>query len=122
MSIRIIPSAATAAALTLAAVVAYPAAAAPASGGIAGLTALAQADVVQVAKKKKYKNNGHYRNGAYRRSYRDVDTVGTLGYDGIGYGYNRFSGQRYWSCMTDDGYGRARPCDAGGGGGGGGRN
>jgi hypothetical protein len=37
----------------------------------------------------------------------------TIGYDGRGYGYNRFSGQAYQSCMEDLGYGRVRPCDAG---------
>ena len=42
------------------------------------------------------------------------DTIGSIGYDGRGYGYNRFSGQVYQSCMEDLGYGRVRPCDAGG--------
>jgi hypothetical protein len=42
------------------------------------------------------------------------DNVGSLGYDGRGYGYNRYSGQVYQSCMEDLGYGRVRPCDAGG--------
>jgi hypothetical protein len=41
------------------------------------------------------------------------DTIGSLGYDGRGYGYNRFSGQVYQSCVEDLGYGRVRPCDAG---------
>jgi len=41
------------------------------------------------------------------------DTIGSVGYDGRGYGYNRFSGQVYQSCMEDLGYGRVRPCDAG---------
>lgn len=48
-----------------------------------------------------------------------IDTVGSLGQDGIGYGFNRFGGQRYYSCVLDEGYGRTRPCDAGGDGGGG---
>jgi hypothetical protein len=42
------------------------------------------------------------------------DTVGSLGYDGRGFGYNRFSGQVYQSCVEDLGYGRVRPCDSGG--------
>ena len=41
------------------------------------------------------------------------DTIGSVGYDGRGYGYNRFSGQEYQSCVEDLGYGRVRPCDAG---------
>lgn len=41
------------------------------------------------------------------------DTVGSLGYDGHYYAYNRFSGQRYRSCVEDLGYGRVGPCDAG---------
>jgi hypothetical protein len=41
------------------------------------------------------------------------DTIGSVGYDGRGYGYNRFSGQVYQSCVEDLGYGRVRPCDAG---------
>lgn len=45
------------------------------------------------------------------------DTVGSIVYDGVGYGYNRFTGQRYMSCMIDEGYGRVHPCDAGNGGG-----
>ena len=51
-----------------------------------------------------------------------IDTVGSLGQDGVGYGFNRFSGQRYYNCTLDEGYGRTRPCDAGGDGGGGGFN
>jgi hypothetical protein len=42
-----------------------------------------------------------------------ADTVGSIGYDGSAYGYNRVSGQRYQKCMEDLGYGRVRPCDAG---------
>jgi hypothetical protein len=42
------------------------------------------------------------------------DNVGSLGYDGRGFGYNRFSGQVYQSCVEDLGYGRVRPCDSGG--------
>ena len=55
---------------------------------------------------------------AYPQVRRTIDTVGSLGQDGAGYGFNRFSGQRYQSCVFDEGYGRTRPCDAGGDGGG----
>lgn len=48
------------------------------------------------------------------------DTVGSLGTDRQGRTINRFTGQVYYTCMLDEGYGRVRPCDAGGGGGGGG--
>ena len=51
---------------------------------------------------------------------RGQDTVGSLGTDSQGRTFNRFTGQVYYSCMLDEGYGRVRPCDAGGGGGGGG--
>lgn len=50
------------------------------------------------------------------------DNVGSIVYDGIGYGYNRRTGERYMSCMIDEGYGRVTPCDNGNGGGGGGLN
>ena len=55
---------------------------------------------------------------AYPQGPHTIDTVGSLGQDGVGYGFNRFSGQRYYSCVFDEGYGRTRPCDAGGDGGG----
>ena len=45
---------------------------------------------------------------------RFVDNVGSLAYDGRGYAYNRFSGQRYYSCVIDEGYGRVTYCDASG--------
>jgi hypothetical protein len=45
---------------------------------------------------------------------RSVDTVGSIAYDGHGYGYNRITGERYVKCMFDEGYGRVEPCDAGG--------
>jgi hypothetical protein len=51
----------------------------------------------------RYSDNGHYS-----------DNVGSTGYDGSPYGYNRYSGQRNQSCVFDEGYGRTRPCDAGG--------
>jgi hypothetical protein len=46
----------------------------------------------------------------------NYDTIGSIVYDGHGYGYNRITGERYYKCMTDEGYGRVRPCDAGDGG------
>jgi len=48
-----------------------------------------------------------------------IDNVGSIIYDGIGYGYNSRTGERYMTCQIDEGYGRVTPCDAGGGGGGG---
>ena len=72
------------------------------------------------AKKKKARRPHVYVYGPRRaRAYDDgpgwygPDNVGSLGQDGWGYGYNRFSGQRYQSCVEDLGYGRVRPCDAG---------
>jgi hypothetical protein len=51
-----------------------------------------------------------------RRHYRPYypDNVGSVVQDGYGYGFNRFSGQRYYSCQFDEGYGRVKPCDSGG--------
>ena len=56
-----------------------------------------------------------YRSEGYglRQVWQVPDAIGSIGYDGRGYGYNRFSGQVYQSCMEDLGYGRVRPCDAG---------
>lgn len=61
---------------------------------------------------------GHPPRGYYVRPA-PVDNVGSIIYDGIGYGYNSRTGERYMSCQMDEGYGRVTPCDAGGGGGGG---
>lgn len=58
-------------------------------------------------------DRGHLRDPIAPRALPSVDTVGSLGFDGYGYAYNRFSGQRYMSCVFDEGYGRVRPCDAG---------
>lgn len=100
----------------------YPAAAAPVAP-LAGVSAGSDTAAIQVASRKKHRHN--YRH-THRRSHGErvygsqgYDNVGSVGQDGRGYGYNRFSGQRYQSCVTDEGYGRTRPCDAGGGGGGG---
>jgi hypothetical protein len=46
----------------------------------------------------------------------NYDTIGSIAYDGHGFGYNRITGERYYKCMYDQGYGRVRPCDAGDGG------
>lgn len=61
-----------------------------------------------------YGDRGYYSYGGGRGYYRGGDNVGSLGYDGRGYGYNRFSGQRYNYCVFDEGYGRVTPCDSGG--------
>jgi hypothetical protein len=100
-----------------------PAAAAPVAP-LAGVSAGPGTAAIQVASRKK---NRHKYRHTHRRSYgsdrayapQGYDNVGSVGQDGYGYGYNRFSGQRYQSCVFDEGYGRTRPCDAGGGGGGG---
>jgi hypothetical protein len=44
-----------------------------------------------------------------------LDTVGSIAYDRTNdFGYNRITGERYYKCMFDEGYGRVRPCDAAG--------
>lgn len=107
---------------------ALPAAAAPLLSGTAGLQAAAGSNVITVrAERKARKHKRHHQvhrqqwqggPQGYSYGWQGPDTVGSLGYDGYGYAYNRFSGQRYQSCVFDEGYGRTRPCDAGGGGGG----
>jgi hypothetical protein len=111
--------------------VAVPAGAAPILSGSAGLRMVADNSVITVRsdrKARKHKrshvNRQQWQGGPQPYSYgwqgygwQGPDTVGSLGYDGYGYAYNRFSGQRYQSCVFDEGYGRTRPCDAGGGGG-----
>jgi hypothetical protein len=77
--------------------------------------------ITAVAVKKKKARRPHlyvygprrYAPYGYSPGWGGPDTVGSLGYDGYGYGYNRFSGQQYQSCVEDLGYGRVRPCDAG---------
>ena len=109
----------------LAAGAAYPAVAAPVLSGSAGLRVAADDGVLAVrAERKHYRHRQHVDRQQWQGSqpyaygWQGPDTVGSLGYDGYGYAYNRFSGQRYQSCVFDEGYGRTRPCDAGGGGGG----
>jgi hypothetical protein len=85
-----------------------------ASNSVVLKTAVADG-LVNVAAKKKTKRvrgAGHYY-GDVAPWFGRPDTVGSLGYDGVYYAYNRFSGQRYFSCVEDLGYGRVRPCDAG---------
>jgi hypothetical protein len=109
----------------LAAGAALPAAAAPVLSGSAGLRAAPDDSVIAVRAERKVRKrhrqvSRHQWQGSppYAFGRQGPDTVGSLGYDGYGYAYNRFSGQRYQSCVFDEGYGRTRPCDAGGGGGG----
>ena len=71
----------------------------------------------RAGKKHRRVHHGHVAPYGYQRHYDpgpfgpgNVDTVGSLGHDGYGYAYNRFSGQRYFSCVTDEGYGRVRSC------------
>ena len=42
-----------------------------------------------------------------------VDTVGSIVYDGRGFAVNRRTGQRYYGCVIDEGYGRVSSCDSG---------
>ncbi|MBN8959100.1 MAG: hypothetical protein J0H17_21470 [Rhizobiales bacterium] len=100
-----------------------PASAAPVAA-LAGASAASDTAAIQVAQKKHrhYRHRRHRAGGGhyeFDRGWRGRyhDNVGSVGQDGYGYGYNRFSGQRYQSCVFDEGYGRTRPCDAGGGGG-----
>jgi hypothetical protein len=101
-------------AAVVATVAAVPASAGPVSPGSAVLKSAVTDDVVTVASKKKKTSKWHgggYYNAA--PGFGGPDTVGSLGFDGQYYAYNRFSGQRYYSCVEDLGYGRVRPCDAG---------
>jgi hypothetical protein len=103
-------------------------AAAPIASGTVGLQSFAAEDVIAVrSERRARKAKRAYRHArrvgpVYGAAPLYYDDVGSIGHDGYGYGYNRFSGQRYFSCQIDEGYGRTRPCDAGGGGGGGGLN
>jgi hypothetical protein len=87
---------------------ALPAVGAPISSNTAALKAAVAPDATLVQATR----NARRRDGLdqFRQG---LDTVGSLGYDGRGHGYNRFSGQVYQSCVEDLGYGRVRPCDAG---------
>lgn len=100
---------------TVALAAALSAVAATVPSNIAALKAAVVDEVVLVqattnARRREH-GAGGYGSGQARPG---PDTIGSVGYDGRGYGYNRFSGQVYQSCMEDLGYGRVRPCDAGG--------
>jgi hypothetical protein len=109
---------AAAAAAAMVALLALPAASAPVAGG-EGLKAQTPSVVAHARSERRARKPRKVarRHAPARDPYRHRDTIGSIGYDGYGYGYNRFSGQRYMSCMFDEGYGRVRPCDAGGDGG-----
>jgi hypothetical protein len=112
-------------ATVLAAGAALPATAVPVLSSAAGLQAAAADNgVIAVRSERKARKHLRHPHQVSRQQWQGgpqgPDTVGSLGYDGYGYAYNRFSGQRYQTCVFDEGYGRTRPCDAGGGGGGGG--
>jgi hypothetical protein len=98
----------------VASVAAVPASAGPISPGSAVLKSAVTDDVLTVASKKK-KASQVYGGGYYYAApwFGGPDTVGSLGFDRGYYAYNRFSGQHYYSCVEDLGYGRVRPCDAG---------
>jgi hypothetical protein len=78
----------------------------PASASQAG-------DTVKVRYDERRHPRRHVRRH-HRRHYGYEDNVGSIVHDGYGYGFNRFSGQRYYSCQFDEGYGRVKPCDSGG--------
>jgi hypothetical protein len=86
-----------------------PASAGPVSTQNSGVSAAIPATLLSVRDGPGYRD----RNGSQRPYGWSRDNVGSLGYDGRYYAYNRFSGQRYGSCVEDLGYGRVRPCDAG---------
>jgi hypothetical protein len=108
--------AATAARALIAAALASPVQvfAAVLSSNFALVTAARADDATLVRSEKSWPQHARPRTPGLRVVPAGPDTVGSLGYDGRGYGYNRFSGQVYQSCMEDLGYGRVRPCDAGG--------
>lgn len=85
---------------------------------LAASQAMAKAGTGAATVEVQYQRRAHrgqrqQRVRAQRAAPRYRDNVGSIAYDGYGYGYNRFSGQRYMSCMVDLGYGRVEPCDAG---------
>ena len=88
----------------------------PASAAQLGATraaaALAASDVTQVQWDGR-RGEGYSRDYGYERPRHAFRDPGSLRYDGYGYAYNRYSGQRYQTCVFDEGYGRVRPCDAG---------
>lgn len=99
--------------------VAAPAAAAPLASATIGITSTAPSMLTEVRHRNGHRARAvaprHYGPGPgyYGGYYGGPDTVGSLTYGPGGYAYNRFSGQRYQTCVFDEGYGRVRPCDAG---------
>ena len=92
---------------------ALPAVAATIPSSTAALKAAVVDDAVPVQAARNTRPG--YRSEGYGSGqlWQAPDTIGSIGYDGRGHGYNRFGGQVYQSCMEDLGYGRVRPCDAG---------
>lgn len=86
-----------------------------------GVTPVASKKKNRARQRQRYYNNGYaddwspaYPPGyAGGPSYWNRDTVGSTGYNGSPYGYNRYSGQQNYECKIDLGYGRTAPCDAG---------
>jgi hypothetical protein len=80
---------------------------------------LALASLTPASAEQRHHRRHHHHNRAYvapvpaplvRPGY---DNVGSIVSDGHGGSYNRVTGERYFKCMEDEGYGRVRPCDAG---------
>jgi hypothetical protein len=86
-----------------------PASAGPVSTQNAGPSAANPAALLNARDGPRYRDRGDWQEPHGWGS----DDVGSLGYDGRSYAHNRFSGQRYRSCVEDLGYGRVRSCDAG---------
>ncbi len=98
---------------------AAPAAAAGAMPKQPALSTYVEGATLVAAKKKRgrhvrryyreYGNEGYAGSwgGGWNEPY---DTVGSVGYNGTPYGYNRFSGQQYNECVIDLGYGRVQAC------------
>lgn len=85
----------------------------PVPSAVQSLGMQSEAAVTTVAAKRKVRRDRWSGQRWAGQRWYDRDTVGSLGYDGRGYAFNKFSGQVYYSCMLDLGYGRVRPCDAG---------
>lgn len=107
------------AALAMALAGVAPAAAASAMPKQPSLASHVEGATLVAAKKKRprqvrrysrdYGNDG-YRGSGWAEPY---DTVGSVGYNGTPYGYNRWSGQQYNECVIDLGYGRVQACGGG---------
>lgn len=103
------------AALGFAAALSIPASAAPGAGAALSRATMPALQTVQWRRDGQRNEYAPPARGpAPRYGGGSGDNVGSIGYDGSPYGYNRFSGQRYQTCMMDEGYGRVRPCSEGG--------